>query len=72
MNKFVLDTMAVILWFEKRKLPQFIKELLSDSGRKQNEFIIPAMVLAEIGYLKEKRRIDISLSIIRLKTPPKF
>jgi len=61
MNVFVADTMAIILWLEKRKLPQSVKAIFKKIESRENKLYVPAMVLAEVGYLSEKGRIDINL-----------
>ncbi len=62
MNKFVADTMAVILWLEKRKMPQKVKELFIHAEKNEIALHVPAMVLAEIGYLSEKKKIELTLT----------
>jgi len=62
MNKYVADTMAYILHLEKRKLPEKIKIIFKNAENGDVTIIIPAIVIAEIGYLSEKQRIDIKLS----------
>jgi PIN domain nuclease of toxin-antitoxin system len=66
-QEYVADTMAVILWLEQRKLPLKVSEIFEmandiDSGI---SIWLPAMVLAEIGYLFEKGRIETSLQNIQ-------
>ncbi|MDP2766938.1 MAG: hypothetical protein Q8O41_05750 [Candidatus Methanoperedens sp.] len=55
MNNYV-DTMALILRLENRKLPKKTKQILKRAERDEVEIYVPAMVLAEIGYLSEKHR----------------
>lgn len=62
MSKFVTDTMALVLFLEKRKMPQGGKGVFQATLGGTNEIWIPAMVLAEVGYLAERGRISISLS----------
>ncbi|HET8865549.1 MAG TPA: PIN domain-containing protein [Gracilimonas sp.] len=61
MNKYVADTMALILWLEKRKMPANVKKTFQQVDREQAEVIIPAMVFAELAYLSEKSRIDTTI-----------
>lgn len=61
MNKFVTDTMAYILHLEKRKMPKKVKEIFVETEKGLKEVIVPSMVVAEIGYLAEKNRIDTNL-----------
>jgi PIN domain nuclease of toxin-antitoxin system len=60
-NSMVTDTMAVVLHLEKRRLPQRVRSLFEDAEKGNRKLYIPAMVLAEIGYLSERGRIDVSL-----------
>ena len=53
-DSYVTDTMAVILRLERRKLGQRIKNIFEKSETGQITLFIPAMVLAEIGYLSER------------------
>jgi len=61
MSKYVTDTMAYILHLEKRKMPNNTKQLFNETENGNNEISVPIMVLAEIGYLSEKKRIDVTL-----------
>jgi predicted nucleic acid-binding protein len=58
--------MALVLWLECRKLPEAIRLIFSDIIHERARLLIPAMVLAEIGYLAEKGRIGLSLDDINL------
>lgn len=61
MSKFVADTMAFVLWLEKRKMPlkSKVKFQLAENG--EAEILIPALVFAELAYLSESNRIDTNL-----------
>lgn len=62
-NEFVTDTQAIVLWLEGRKIPAGVN-IIFQSCKARTEGVtiwIPAMVLAEIGYLFEKGRIDTTL-----------
>ncbi len=48
-----LDTMALVLRLEHRKLSPEVKAVLEEAERGERMLYIPAMVLAEIGYLAE-------------------
>lgn len=61
MNKYVADTMALVLRLEKRKMPGKAKEIFVLAEKGKAEIIIPAMVLAEIGYLSEGKKIETNL-----------
>ncbi len=56
MDGFIADTMAVILWLEKRTMPQNVKTLFAKAEKNEVKLYVPAMVLAEIGYLSEKKK----------------
>ena len=60
-HSYVTDTMALILRLEKRKLNQRVKKIFNEIENGQIKLLIPAMVLAEIGYLSERNRIDTNL-----------
>lgn len=63
---YVCDTMALVLWLESRKLPQAIRFIFSEVIHEKARLFVPAMVLAEIGYLSEKGRIGLSLNDITM------
>ncbi|MGB3181678.1 MAG: PIN domain-containing protein [Cyclobacteriaceae bacterium] len=65
---YVCDTMALVLWLENRKLPQAIRFIFTEIIHERARLLIPAMVLAEIGYLSEKGRIGLTLYDITLWT----
>ena len=60
-DRFVADTMAVVLRLEKRKMPAHTRLIFERAERGEVEIIIPAMVMAEIGYLSERRKIELTL-----------
>jgi len=63
-NEFVTDTMALVLRIEKRKLGLKVKAAF-DSAEAGNALIyLPGIVLAEILYLSEKKRIQTDLSSV--------
>jgi PIN domain nuclease of toxin-antitoxin system len=57
----VTDTMAVVLRLERRRLPQRVRMIFVEAENGDRTLYIPAMVLAEIGYLSERGRIDATL-----------
>ena len=65
MNEYVTDTMALILRLENRKLPEKTKQIFERAERGEVEIYIPAMVLAEIGYLSEKGRIETNIEEVK-------
>ena len=60
-NSYVIDTMALVLILENRKIPQAVKKIFQDAEARKGSLLIPAIALAEIGYLSEKGRIDTCL-----------
>ena len=60
-NRFVADTMALILRLEKRKMGSKAKASFISAEKEQAGLIIPAMVLVELCYLSEKNRIETNL-----------
>lgn len=62
MNRYVADTMALILRLEKRRMPENVKETFRRAEREEVEIDIPAIVFAELGYLAEKKRIETTLA----------
>ena len=61
MSKFVADTMAFVLWLEKRKMPVKAKAKFQSAEKAEVEILVPALVFAEIAYLSENNRIDTNL-----------
>ena len=64
MNQYALDTMALVLYLEKRVIPGNIQTIFTSAENEEIGIFIPAMVVAEIGYLSEKSRIDANISLI--------
>ena len=54
--------MALILVLEKRKMPKKVKAIYEDARKGKVKVFIPSIVLAELAYLSEKKRIDTSIS----------
>jgi len=63
--KYIADTVAVILWLEKRKMPKKVKYLFENAEIGQIKIYIPSIVFAEIAYLSERKRIEINLRIVK-------
>jgi predicted nucleic acid-binding protein len=57
--------MALILRLEKRKLNRKVKTIFEGAENEDGGIIIPAMVLAEVGYLAERRKIEANLDDIK-------
>ncbi|MGE5343102.1 MAG: type II toxin-antitoxin system VapC family toxin [Candidatus Omnitrophota bacterium] len=60
-NSFVTDTMALVLRMEKRKLSAKVKDIFDNVEEGKYTVYIPAIVISEILYLSEKKRIRISV-----------
>lgn len=61
MSDYIADSMALVLRLEKRKLPRKVRDIFERAEAEELVIIIPAMVLAEVAYLSEKKRIDTNL-----------
>jgi PIN domain nuclease of toxin-antitoxin system len=61
MKAYITDTMAIVSYLGKRKLPVSVKSIFQSADLGALQILIPAIVLVEIGYLSEKGRIDISI-----------
>ena len=64
-NSYVSDTMALVLWMEKRKQSPLVKSIFKNIENGTSKLYIPAIVLAEIGYLSERKRIDTGLRDVK-------
>lgn len=64
-NNYVTDTMALILRLEERKLPAKVKAIFQKAENDEAQIFIPAIALAELGYLSEKKRIDTNLKSVK-------
>jgi len=64
-NRYAADTMALILYLEKRKLSKAVTNIFSEFENGNIELIIPSMAIAELGYLAERNRIDTNLTEVR-------
>ncbi len=60
-DSYVTDTMAFVLRLEKRKMTKKAKAIYEDAEKGNAWIFIPAMVLAEIGYLSDRNKIDTNL-----------
>ena len=62
MNKYVLDTQALIKFLNGVKvINENIDLILKKTDEGENIIIIPSVVMFEIGYLHEKKKIPISI-----------
>jgi len=62
-NNFAADTMAIILRLEKRRLSSVVKSLFKKAEDGEISLWIPAMALAELAYLSEKKKIHLVLTL---------
>lgn len=60
-NRFVTDTMGIVLRMENRRLSQAVKAIFNNAESGDAIIFIPAIVISEILYLSEKQRIEISI-----------
>lgn len=60
-RRLVIDTMALVLRLEHRRCPTSVRQSFQDAESGKSNIYIPAMVLAEIGYLSERGRIETTL-----------
>lgn len=61
MDRYVVDTMALILRLEGRKMPVRTRQTFEQAEIGKVALFIPTIVFAEVGYLAEKGRIDTNL-----------
>jgi predicted nucleic acid-binding protein len=61
-NKFVTDTMGLILRMEHRRLSRQVKNIFDKAQSGETIIYIPGIVFSEILYLSEKQRIEISIN----------
>ena len=59
--RFVADTMALILRLEKRKMGPKAKSSFISAENAEIGLLVPAMVLVELCYLSEKKRIETNI-----------
>lgn len=64
-SRYAADTMALILYLEKRKLPKKVYDIFTQIEQGVCHLMILAMVVAEIGYLAEKKRIDTNITEVQ-------
>lgn len=64
-GSYVTDTMVLVLRLEKRKMGKNAKAVYDDAEKGNVKILIPAMVLAEIGYLSERNKVDTNLNEVK-------
>lgn len=57
--------MALILVLEKRKMPNKVKTIYEDALKGNVKILVPSIVLAELAYLSEKKRIDTKVAEVK-------
>ena len=66
MNKYVTDTQALVKFLNGKKvINATIDAIFKNTDQGKNIIVIPSVVIFEIGYLHEKRRIPISIEDIK-------
>ena len=61
-TSFVTDTMAVVLWLEKRRLPSGVLLAFQQAVARQGTVFVLGIVFAEVLYLHERGRIQASVA----------
>ena len=64
-NKFVTDTMALVLRMEKRKLSHKVRSIFDSVESKDVTVYIPAIVFSEILYLSESTLIKTKKQVFK-------
>jgi PIN domain nuclease of toxin-antitoxin system len=57
--------MAMVLRLESRKLSRKIRTIFEEAEKGNTTLFVPVMVLAEIGYLSERGKIDTNLQEVK-------
>lgn len=65
LNKYIADTMSIVLRLEGRKMPKSTKDKFELAEKENIEIYIPPIVFAEIGYLSEKKKIQTNLKEVK-------
>ncbi len=66
MNRYVIDTQTLIRFLVRSKgVNKKATAILEKADRGESIIIIPAVVIFEIGYLYEKKRIPVSIHDIK-------
>jgi predicted nucleic acid-binding protein len=64
-NKYAADTMALVLYLEKRRFSKEVSKIFAEVENGNIELIISSMVIAELAYLAERKRIDTNLKEVK-------
>ncbi len=66
MNEYVIDTQAFVKFSNGQKvINDKIDTIMKEADAGKHLIILPSVVIFEIGYLHERRRIPISLKMVR-------
>lgn len=66
MDKYVTDTQALVMFLNGRKvISGAVDSVFRKADRGENIIVVPSVVIFEIGYLYEKRRIPVSINDIK-------
>jgi hypothetical protein len=57
MTRYATDTMALVSYLGKRKMPPHVKQIFQLADVGLCEIIIPSVVFFEISYLPKKREL---------------
>lgn len=63
-NKFVTDTMGLVLRIERRRLGPVVRAIFEAAEAGDVTVYVPGMVFAEILYLAERRKISTTLDAV--------
>jgi predicted nucleic acid-binding protein len=61
-DEYVTDTVGLIIYLENRQLGIYSQQIFNSAKAEKTTIYVPSMVLAEIMYLSEKKRITATLS----------
>lgn len=61
-NDFVTDTMGFVLHLERRRMSVSVRTIFQQADTGEAMIHIPSLVFAEMLYLAEKKRIDVTLA----------
>jgi predicted nucleic acid-binding protein len=64
MNKYVIDTQALIKFLNGVKvINNTVDQILKKADAGENIIIIPSVVIFEVAYLHEKKKVPVSIKI---------
>ena len=62
---YAVDTMGLVLYIEKRRLPENVKTIFGKMEAGELGVTIPAIVTSEVMYLSEKGRIECQIADVK-------